>query len=1181
MKRNDLLAKGLTLGLAVATAATSMAVPGGFFAPEAVYADEGQEEGAEEAAVSFETEKYAVGEELTVSIKSEDTSKTYEYTWYHVNKDTEESAELNDSNKIADASAKTYKIAKDYVGERILVVVKENGQTEEIGRALSNVITYAALPDETKVTYNEEETKKASYNKSVTIAAAKDSTSYKITDDAEKISSASEESYEFTAPESGVSEETKTLYFVNGDDVYQEEITINFDLEAPTIKDEKVTERSASGAKISVTPSEGGKLYYVVKDAETTWNNAEAVTKDSEAKTVTDVTADTAKEIEITGKTANTTYYVYIVAEDAAGNLSEIATVPFKTEKTACAVTAPKFEDNAYDATNHTLKATVASDIEASALEYSLDGGETWTKGGEGSVLTVADTTATIQLEKNKAYAANTIQIRVAETDNAAAGDAVTYDKAITATLQGTVTLSGTYKYGGTITATVSGAQEDAQLTYEFIRVKDSTDNSDTDDDSKNDENGGSGAAAAAETAEGDSETEGPANTYTITKEDIGAKIQVKVTAEGYEKELTAETETAIAKADAREVSEPEVASFEQQEDGTFTYTLKALEDEDARYAVVESGAEETEKQWQTSPEFTGLQPETTYIFYVTYAANDCYEDSTEASLEVTTPKFDTSKPQDAPEAAGVDVTTNADATAYQLKIADSDDADALEYSVDQENWKSKEEIEALEWDADQTITVSVRKKAYTTEDGTAYKASPAVDTAVTTPSASTAPVITGEETFNDKTSVTITAEGTIYYTTDGSAPVIDAAHAYVEPFDVSATTTVKAVAVEDGKIVSAAAEQTFTKADAAEDNGGTDNGGTDNGGTDNGGTDNGGTDNGGTDNGGTDNGGTDNGGTDNGGTNNGGTNNGGTNNGGTNNGGTNNGGTNNSGTNNGGSTGSDSTNTNTSTSTTPAPSTDTTTKTETKADGTQVTTTETKAADGSVNTTTALKNDATGLDASVTVAKDAQGNVTSASATATVKAAGKKTTIAADAVAQITEAAGTKDVAITSKVVDDSGNTVREVTVNAKNLTAGKNLKVVKIDKATGEKTLVNKSTYKVAADGSLSMGDLADGSYEVVTVSAANTLSKAVLNSVKVQNTKKNVAVGKKTKIALSKDLNMDNVAKITYKTGKKSVAVVNTNGTITTKKAGKTTVKATVTLKNGKKKTVKMVVTVKAAK
>lgn len=39
MKRNDLLARSLTLGLAVATAAASMSTPGGLMAPVTVQAE--------------------------------------------------------------------------------------------------------------------------------------------------------------------------------------------------------------------------------------------------------------------------------------------------------------------------------------------------------------------------------------------------------------------------------------------------------------------------------------------------------------------------------------------------------------------------------------------------------------------------------------------------------------------------------------------------------------------------------------------------------------------------------------------------------------------------------------------------------------------------------------------------------------------------------------------------------------------------------------------------------------------------------------------------------------------------------------------------------------------------------------------------------------------------------------
>lgn len=259
----------------------------------------------------------------------------------------------------------------------------------------------------------------------------------------------------------------------------------------------------------------------------------------------------------------------------------------------------------------------------------------------------------------------------------------------------------------------------------------------------------------------------------------------------------------------------------------------------------------------------------------------------------------------------------------------------------------------------------------------------------------------------------------------------------------------------------------------------------------------------------------------------------------------------------------------------------DTTTKTETKPDGTKVTTTETKAADGSVQTKIELKNDTAGVDATVNVAKDAQGKVTGVTADVNQTATDKQTAISAATVAQITAAAGTKDVEITTKTVDANGKTVREVTVNASDLTAGKKLKVVAVDPKTGEKTLVNKTTYKVAADGSLALDNLGNDSYEVVTTAEANALTKEILQSIRPERSKANIAAGKKTKLSLDDALNMDNVAKITYKTSKKSVATVNPNGTVTARKEGKVTIKAIVTLNNGKKKTVRMNLTVKARK
>ena len=55
------------------------------------------------------------------------------------------------------------------------------------------------------------------------------------------------------------------------------------------------------------------------------------------------------------------------------------------------------------------------------------------------------------------------------------------------------------------------------------------------------------------------------------------------------------------------------------------------------------------------------------------------------------------------------------------------------------------------------------------------------------------------------------TAGASIYYTTNGDTPTTSST-AYTDPFEISATTTVKAIAVKDGLDNSAVASQTFTK---------------------------------------------------------------------------------------------------------------------------------------------------------------------------------------------------------------------------------------------------------------------------------------------------------------------------------------------------------------------------------
>lgn len=221
------------------------------------------------------------------------------------------------------------------------------------------------------------------------------------------------------------------------------------------------------------------------------------------------------------------------------------------------------------------------------------------------------------------------------------------------------------------------------------------------------------------------------------------------------------------------------------------------------------------------------------------------------------------------------------------------------------------------------------------------------------------------------------------------------------------------------------------------------------------------------------------------------------------------------------------------------------------------------------------------GTKASVTVTKDASGKVT---AEAVVKATGKtsktgvKATVTADVIKAVTEAAGTKDVTITQEVKKADGTTAYTLQVNAADVKAGAKLAVMKKDEKTGELVLVNQKAYKVAKDGSVSLTFKGEGTYVVKTQAEVKAEAKQIAKTVKPAKTTVNVATKKTTVFKWNKKLNMENVAKITYKSSKKSVVSVNKNGKITGKKKGTGKVTAEVTLKDGTKKTVKMKVKVK---
>lgn len=221
------------------------------------------------------------------------------------------------------------------------------------------------------------------------------------------------------------------------------------------------------------------------------------------------------------------------------------------------------------------------------------------------------------------------------------------------------------------------------------------------------------------------------------------------------------------------------------------------------------------------------------------------------------------------------------------------------------------------------------------------------------------------------------------------------------------------------------------------------------------------------------------------------------------------------------------------------------------------------------------------GTTATVTVTKDASGKVT---AEAVVKATGKtgktgvKATVTADVIKAVTEAAGTKDVTITQEVKKADGTTAYTVQVAAADVKAGAKLAVMKKDEKTGELVLVNSKAYKVAKDGSVSLTFKGEGTYVLKTQAEVKAAAKQIAKTVTPAKSTVNVGAKKTAVFQWNKKLNMANVAKITYKSSKKSVVSVNKNGKITGKKKGTGKVTAVVTLKDGTKKTVSINVKVK---
>ena len=118
-----------------------------------------------------------------------------------------------------------------------------------------------------------------------------------------------------------------------------------------------------------------------------------------------------------------------------------------------------------------------------------------------------------------------------------------------------------------------------------------------------------------------------------------------------------------------------------------------------------------------------------------------------------------------------------------------------------------------LSWNADAALpTYPVGENKFL--NGGDQSFSPAPAPAPTPTPGVSAPVISGTSPFTDTTSVTMSAESgaEIHYTVDGSSPTVSSS-LYSSAISLSATTTVKAIAIKDG-VSSSVASKTFTKSE-------------------------------------------------------------------------------------------------------------------------------------------------------------------------------------------------------------------------------------------------------------------------------------------------------------------------------------------------------------------------------
>ncbi len=486
-------------------------------------------------------------------------------------------------------------------------------------------------------------------------------------------------------------------------------------------------------------------------------------------------------------------------------------------------------------------------------------------------------------------------------------------------------------------------------------------------------------------------------------------------------------------------------------------------------------------------------------------------------------------EPQEKPLPFDVVIVPNDSATVYVMQVTNLAETDTVsyQYSINGTDYYPLQELQTKEkFGARQMVDLHVKAV------GSDNNILSAGNCKIETPRDSDVPTISGTDKFSDRTEVTITTPpgAIVYYTTDDTVPT-KGSQQYKTPITLTETTTIKAIAIEDGHIMSDVVGRVFAK----ESSGGSSSDGGTSGGSSSGGSS--------------------------------------------------------SGSSSGSGSSSSGSSTDSGSETAPPQEdnkdkTTTKTKTETREDGTVVTTTEIRAEDGSIQIRTEIRNEKTGMNIVVNVSKNAKGKITSATAEILDRGFGN-VKISGEALSEIVKAAGTKKVKTTIKMLTKNDWVIREVTVNVNTLlkrtVRPKKMKIIEIDPETGEKLVVSKMPFRVAADGSVELdhNELGHGTYELVTADEEEALTKQILRSIKATKQSASIREKQGTYFWFKKGVNWDNVDKVTFSVLNPDVARVSSNGRITGLKPGKTVVKAVVRLENGQSKVIRMTVTVNKKK